>query len=109
MYPYGSATFATEDPELYQKCWASGHPHGVTDPMITEGRVQDLWDDGFILYSAPTTFGNSGGPIWLEKGGKYYVFSVVQRVFTEGFGVAVNHMGLGALPIRVREFVDGIK
>ena len=109
VYPYGSATLATEDPELYEKCWVSGHPHGVNDPMITEGRVQDLWENGFILYSAPTTFGNSGGPVWMKRGNKWLVSSVVQRVFVEGFGVAVNHMGLGALPIRVREFTDGVK
>jgi len=108
VYPYASAKFASADPELYEKCWVSGHPHGVTDPMVTEGRVQDLWDDGFIMYSAPTTFGNSGGPVWRKVGKQFFVSSVVQRVFTEGFGVAVNHMGLGALPVRVREFVEGI-
>lgn len=106
VYPYAKAKFASADPELYQKCWASGHPHGVTDPMVTEGRVQDLWEDGFILYSAPTTFGNSGGPIFVKVGKDYFISSVVQRVFVEGFGIAVNHMGLGALPVRVREFVE---
>lgn len=105
VYPYAKAKIASADPELYEKCWVSGHPHGVNDPMVTEGRVQDLWIDGFILYSAPTTFGNSGGPVWLKVGKEYLVSSVVQRVFSEGQGVAVNHMGLGALPIRVREFV----
>ena len=104
-YPYGSASFAIQDPELFEKCWVSGHPHGVTDPMITEGRVQDLWDSGFIIYSAATTFGNSGGPVWRKEGKTWKVSSVVQRVYAES-GVAVNHMGLGALPSKVREFVQ---
>lgn len=106
VYPYAKAKFASLDPELYQKCWVSGHPHGVTDPHVTEGRVQDLWEFGFIMYSAPTTFGNSGGPVWLRQGKEYRVFSVVQRVFTEGMGVAVNHLGLGVLPSHLREFVN---
>jgi len=106
VYPYAKATFAKEDPYLYQKCWASGHPHGVTDPLISEGRVQDLWADGFILYSSPTTFGNSGGPVFILVGKTYQVSAVVQRVYTEGLGTAVNHMGLGCLPSEVRKFVE---
>lgn len=104
-YPYAKATIASAGPRLYQKCWISGHPHGVTDPFVTEGRVQDLWLEGFLAYSAPTTFGNSGGPVWIREGDKFVVVSVVQRVFVEGFGIAVNHMGLGAQPSAVREFV----
>jgi len=107
VYPYAKAKFASSDPVLYQKCWASGHPHGITDPMITEGRVQDLWEDNFIVYSAPTTFGNSGGPIFVKEGDRWLVSSVVQRVVTEGMGVAVNHMGFGCLPSNVRSFVEG--
>lgn len=107
-YPYGSASFAKEDPQLYEKCLVSGHPHGITDPMITEGRVQDLWEAGFIIYSAPSTFGNSGGPVWRLEGKRWVVSSVVQRVFVEGMRVAVNHMGLGALPSHVREFVRDV-
>ena len=104
-WPYTSAKLAQSDPYLYQKCWISGHPHGVTDTYITEGRVQDLWDDGFVRYSAPTTFGNSGGPVFIREDGKYRLTSIVQRVHVEGMGVAVNHLGLGALPDVVREFL----
>ena len=105
VYPYAKAKFASNDPDLYQKCWASGHPHGVTDPIVTEGRVQDLWDFGFIRYSSQTTFGNSGGPIWIRSGKEFLVSSVIQRVHVEGMGVAVTHLGLGALPSHVRDFV----
>lgn len=112
VYPYAKAKFASSDPELYQKCWASGHPHGINDPLVSEGRVQDLWIEGFILYSSPTTFGNSGGPVFIREGKagerqEYRVSSVVQRVFSES-GVAVNHMGLGALPSTVRDFVKDV-
>lgn len=107
VYPYASATFANQDPYLYQKCWASGHPHGVTDTTITEGRVQDLWDDGFIRYSALTTFGNSGGPVFIRLNGKFVVSSIVQRVHVEGLRTATTHLGLGCLPDKVRSFIEG--
>ena len=103
-WPYTIARLSPTDPYLYQKAWASGHPHGVTDTQVAEGRIQDLWDDGFIRYSSPTTFGNSGGPVFIRSGGKYFVSSIVQRVHVEGFGTAVNHLGLGALPAEVRAF-----
>jgi S1-C subfamily serine protease len=105
VWPFTIAKLATFDPYLYQKAWASGHPHGVTDTEITEGRIQDLWDDGFIRYSSPTTFGNSGGPVFIREDGRFKVSSIVQRVHTEGGGVAVNHLGLGALPENVRDFM----
>lgn len=105
VYPYGTAKFYSVEPYLYQKAWISGHPHGVTDTTITEGRIQALWDDGFIRYSALSTFGNSGGPVFLRENGRYRVFSICQRVHTEGFGIATTHMGLGVLPAKMLDFV----
>lgn len=105
VWPYTIAKLATFDPFLYQKVWIAGHPHGVTDTEITEGRIQDLWDENFVRYSAPTTFGNSGGPVFIRENGKFRVTSIVQRVHVEGGGVAVNHLGLGALPDKVRDFM----
>lgn len=103
-YPYGKAKFAPHGPYLYQKCWISGHPHGVTDTTITEGRVQALWDEGFIRYSAQSTFGNSGGPVWVRDGDRFFVFSICQRVHVEGFS-ATTHLGLGVLPDKMLDFV----
>lgn len=96
----------TDDSELtlYETAYIAGHPHGVTDVMVTEGRIQDLWDDGYLRYSAPTTFGNSGGPVFVRRGNGFVVVSIVQRVHVEGFNTAVNHLGLGALPRNIMEF-----
>lgn len=102
-YPYGKAKFATSLPYLYQKCWISGHPLGVPHTTITEGRVQALWEEGFIRYSALSTFGNSGGPVWYQSKGEFLVFSICQRVFVNRD--AVTHMGLGVLPGKMLDFV----
>ncbi len=104
VYPYGKAKFASSEPYLYQKCWISGHPHGVTDTTITEGRVQALWDDGFIRYSALSTFGNSGGPVWIRENGHYVAFSICQRVHVEGQS-ATTHLGLGVLTQKMLGFI----
>lgn len=108
VYPYGKAVLAKQDPYLYQKCWASGHPHGVTDATITEGRIQDLWDEGFLRHSAASTFGNSGCPIFVRENGRYVMLSIHQRGYVE-YGVAVNHMGLSSLPDKTREFMEGVE
>lgn len=105
-YPYGNAKFALFEPILYQKCWISGHPLGVTDTTITEGRVQALWDDGFVRYTSLSTFGNSGGPVWIRENGKYRVWSICQRVHTGRAGDAITHMGLGVLQGKMQAFVE---
>jgi len=106
VYPYGSATFASNEPVVYQKCWISGHPLGVTDTMITEGRVQALWDHDFVRYSSLSTFGNSGGPVWIRESNHYKVWSICQRVNTGRAGDAITHMGLGVLQARMRAFLE---
>ncbi len=106
-WPY-SASF-TDDVRVFQKCYVSGHPLGVADTTVTEGRIQDRHHDGFIRYSAPSVFGNSGGPVFVKDAdGTYKVFSICQRVFVIGFGSPVTHMGLGALPEVISEFVKGL-
>ena len=102
--PWTHTAGLTSKVDVFQKCWISGHPLGVTDVTITEGRVQSLWDNGFLRYSALSTFGNSGGPVWVLEGGKPKVFSICQRVYVN-FD-AVTHMGLGVLPEKLLEFTS---
>ena len=101
--PWTHGTSFVPSVTLFEKCWSSGHPLGVTDTTIIEGRVQSLWDHGFLRYSALTVFGNSGGPIFVFRDGKMVVSSICQMVYVDAD--AVTHLGLGVLPDKMVEFL----
>ena len=45
-----------------ERVWVSGHALGVDTPVVTDGRINELADDGkWIRYTAPQIYGNSGG------------------------------------------------
>ena len=102
--PWTNGATFTSTVTRFQKCWTSGHPLGVTDTTIIEGRVQSLWDHGFVRYSALSTFGNSGGPVFVLVDGKPKVFSICQRVYVNFDAVA--HLGLGVLPDKMLAFLE---
>lgn len=104
--PYVAAF--TSPKELKELGWgslvvASGYSLGIDDQVVTEGRVTSTDLDGFILYSAPTMPGNSGGPVFHRFRDGYKVFSISQAGFIAGGPVA--HMGLGVNPYVLYNFM----
>jgi S1-C subfamily serine protease len=97
--------------ELGQVAWgcrvvAYGHPMGTEQGVLTDGRVTALDDDGFLRYSAPTFFGNSGGGVFMKIDGRWTLISISQRVM--GYGDQIySPCGLGARPAVLRAFVTG--
>lgn len=84
---------------------ASGYALGVDDPVVTEGRISSVDNEGFIQYTCSTVFGNSGGPVYTKCNGEYKVFSICQLVFM-AYG-PVCHMGLGVNSWTMLDFVKG--
>ena len=82
---------------------ASGYALGVDSPVVTEGRISSVDNEGFMLYTCPTVFGNSGGPVYVKCNGEYRVFSICQMVFM-AYG-PVCHMGLGVNSWTMLDFV----
>lgn len=61
---------------------ACGHPMGEDSAVITSGRVADLSAHrGYMLHSAQTFFGNSGGPLFLKVGDSYKLIAVAHMVY----------------------------
>ena len=84
---------------------ASGYALGVDDPVLTEGRISSVDNDGFIQYTCLTVFGNSGGPVYVKCNGEYKVFSICQRIHM-AYG-PICHMGLGVNTWTMLDFVKG--
>ena len=85
---------------------AYGHPMGTDQGVLTDGRVTALNDDGFLRYSAPTFFGNSGGGVFMKLDGHWTLISISQRVM--GYAEQLySPCGLGARPEVLRAFLAG--
>lgn len=84
--------------------WVSGHALGVDEPVVTDGWINSVDDSGWIRYSAPQIYGNSGGPVYGYFNGKFKVVSIAQAGYTAGMSM-VTHMSLGVNPWRLRSLL----
>lgn len=87
-----------------------GHPLGVEEGMITEGRITSTNSGGRLRYSAPSCYGNSGGGVFVFDDGRWRALSIVQRIawFPSGpdcHGVYYE-LGWGAHPLWVLDFLE---
>ncbi|MBD1848041.1 trypsin-like peptidase domain-containing protein [Cyanobacteria bacterium FACHB-63] len=78
-----SLTVQTVPPRIGQKVYAIGNPKGF-ERSLSDGIVSRIDQRGLIQYTAPTTSGNSGGPL-LDEDGR--VIGVVRSTFP---GTALN-------------------
>lgn len=83
------------DPALGEKVYVIGCGGGEL-PFITEGRVTlvdtKIEDLRFIMLSAPSFFGNSGGAAFVLRNNTYYFLGIPSRLRASGFGAVACHM-----------------
>lgn len=79
------------------RVWVSGHALGVDEPVVTDGYINSTNDEGWIRYSAPQIFGNSGGPVYSLINGRFKLVSISQAGYVAGMSM-VTHMSLGVNP-----------
>lgn len=80
-------------------CLAIGHPLGDIRVWVTEGRFQGATDAGFIRFTSPIIYGNSGGAlVGLYRGQPVVVGITVAVAATSG--LPVPHLGY-AVPLDV--------
>lgn len=100
--------------ELREFGWGSrvtivGHPLGAAQPHITDGRITAVNDGGYLRYSAPSFFGNSGGGVFVCVGGTWSLCSIAQRISGAAGVGPYPLMGKGAHPSNLLKFMDEVK
>lgn len=97
-------------PSLDSKVFVIGYPLAMGQ-YITEGRYQGLYkrNIAFMTHTAPTVFGNSGGPVVAVIDGQFQVVGIVSAVaaYADVFGVpiVVYHMSIAASTYSINAFL----
>jgi|TARA_Y100000310_G_scaffold174351_1_gene174431 hypothetical protein len=105
IYPKGSI----EDLKLFDEVWTSGCSL-LHDPFSNKGELTYLREiieqKAYLMYNAPSIFGNSGGGVFHGSGGLLGLCSRITNIQL-GFGIDVmTWMGFGTHPNRLYEFFE---
>lgn len=93
-------------PDLYAQAVAVGYGLGYPDPTVTVGHLQVI-GDSYIRFSAPITFGNSGGGLYVLHDGELRLVALTVAVGVSSSG-AVWHMGIG-VPVSLIRKQGGLR
>ena len=105
IYPKGSI----EDLKLFDEVWTSGCSL-LHDPFSNKGELTYLREiieqKAYLMYNAPSIFGNSGGGLFHYSGGLLGLCSRITNIQL-GFGIDVmTWMGFSTHPDRIYEFLE---
>lgn len=93
-------------PGAFTQAVAVGYGLGYSDPTVTVGHLQVVGTQ-YIRFSAPITFGNSGGGLYTLIDGELTLVAITVAVGVGG-GNAVEHMGVG-VPIPLIRKQGGLR
>ncbi|MAH44082.1 hypothetical protein CL614_10275 [archaeon] len=98
-----------ENMKLFDEVWTSGCSL-LHDPFSNKGELTYLREmidqKSYIMYNAPSIFGNSGGGVFHGNGGLLGLCSRITNIQL-GFGIDVmTWMGFGTHPSRLYEFFE---
>ena len=91
--------------ELGQYVASVGYGMGLENITVTDGRFQS-YEGGYLRYSAPSIFGNSGGGVYAFVHGRLTLVGISARIMVSQYGV-VTHLGF-AVPIQAIRAKGGI-
>jgi hypothetical protein len=95
-----AATLASRSDYAFHPCLAYGHPVRVLRGHLSEGRVSTRWANGRHLVSSPIFFGNSGGGVYVQDGGRWAMLGVAQQILSTDDG---KYKGLHVVQISSTE------
>lgn len=103
------APIASKDLEIDSKIVAIGFPLGGPQ-IVTEGRVQTNWFEGFgrnFVITSPVVYGNSGGGVFQFQDDKWVLVGIVSAVATVGsfIPVPITHLVLAVRQDVINEFL----
>jgi len=93
--------------ELFDEIYSSGCQFGRS-PIVQKGMVNGFTPkDGilFIVTSAPLAPGGSGGGVFIEHEGDYYVLSISREIGVDMMGRVYAHYAMSIVPQIVHEFL----
>lgn len=101
------ARIAESRPEVDDLVFLVGYPLARGIQFKTFGTVQDpdfMLEDGtrYIVHTAPSIFGNSGGPLFNAKG---ELVGIASKLAIYGLGVAVPHFSLAVGLDEIKAFI----
>jgi len=110
--PYVATLYPKEELDnlkLFDEVWVSGCSL-LHDPFASKGTLtylrEMLEQKAYLMYNAPSIFGNSGGGLFHESGHLLGLSSRITAIQL-GFGVDVmTWMGFATHPERIYEFID---
>jgi len=93
------APLARDTADQFSEVFILGYPLGARNPVLTDGRWQGQATDYADLVTAPATYGNSGGPVFILEDGMAKVIGLVSSGMLQpvqaGFsliGVPTNYL-----------------
>jgi len=105
LYPYENR----KDIYMFDRCYAVGCGRG--NPVFqTPGEVTNAYYEldgqGYIGTNAMITFGNSGGGLFKEDGGDYYLIGLPARVQLQSWAALENHIGFAVPIAKIYEMLE---
>lgn len=93
---------SNNEPKIKDRVFIVGHPLGISWTLV-EGVVSNLNNKTFIMTTAPTTFGNSGGALFNTDGD---IIGIIAKVYGYLDGVPESSMGLAIRLSLIKEFLE---
>jgi S1-C subfamily serine protease len=98
----------SEDVIPFVECYVFGFPVATSRPPhsvhMTFGHISQLSGQEWMRISAPVTFGNSGGGVFVDIRGKLTLVGIVHGMHA-GKGQFIYQMGVATSPTRMIEFL----
>lgn len=90
---------------VFEKTYKLGAALGHDYPLATEGIVSEVADYVFIT-SSPVVFGDSGGGIFMEEDGEYFLVGITVQISNAMGMFPVFHMGIALDMFALEEFLN---
>lgn len=97
---------ASGTPAVDERVVTVGYPMGIGQ-VVTEGRFQGF-TMGYMLVTAPSIFGNSGGPVVVRRGLHYELVGVTSAIVVVPMGfsvVPITHLNLIVPTYTIHKFI----
>lgn len=100
---------AVDNPAQDSKVYVVGFPLSVGQ-VVTEGRFETEVNDGFVIFTAPVAWGNSGGGVFARRADGWVLVGIVSHltVLDLGIPIVVWHLNYAAGAASIYKFITNV-